>query len=75
MSDEPWKFFGYTAGTKPNLVAKILPTKFGVFFVICIMFYKKYVQYESNDNVIKYYGLVIPHDWDVSFEKFTHQWM
>ena len=26
--------------------------------------------YEYNDNVIKYYGSVIPHDWDVSFEKF-----
>ena len=22
-----------------------------------------------NDNVIKYYGSMIPHDWDVSFEK------
>ena len=24
----------------------------------------------SNDNVIKYYDSVIPHDWDVSFKKF-----
>ena len=24
------------------------------------MFFKKYVQYESNDNVIKCYGSVIP---------------
>ena len=32
--------------------------------------FKKYVQYEANDNVIKYYGSEIPHDWDVSFEKF-----
>ena len=32
-------------------------------------FFRKYVQYESNDNVIKYYDSVIPHDWDVSFEK------
>ena len=56
------------SGTKPNLVAKILATKFGVFFVIYIMF-SKYVQHEYNDNVIKYYGSVIPHDWDVNFEK------
>ena len=35
--------------TKPNLVAKILATKFGVFFVIYC--FKKYVQYESDDNV------------------------
>ena len=26
--------------------------------------------YESNDNVIKYYGSEIPYDWDVSFGKF-----
>ena len=32
--------------------------------------FKKNVQYESNNNVIKYYGSVIPHDWDVSFENF-----
>ena len=32
--------------------------------------FSKYAQYEYNDNVIKYYGSVIPHDWDVSFEKF-----
>ena len=25
-----------------------------------------------TDNVIKYYGTVIPHDWDVSFEKWSH---
>ena len=56
------------SGTKPNLVAKILATKFGVFFVIHVMF-SKYVQYESNDNVIKNYGAVIPHDWDTCFEK------
>ena len=30
----------------------------------------KIFQNESNDNVIKYYGSVIPHDWDMSFEKF-----
>ena len=24
----------------------------------------------SNDNVIKYYGSVIHHAWDVSFENF-----
>ena len=26
-------------------------------------------KYESNNNVIKYHGSVIPHDWDISFEK------
>ena len=30
----------YQSGTKPNLVAKILATKFGVFFVIHVMFSK-----------------------------------
>ena len=38
-------------------------------FLLYIYNVKKYVQYESNDDVIKYYGSVIPHDWDVSFEK------
>ena len=55
------------SGTKPNLVVKILATKFGVFLLYR---FQKYVQYESNDNVIKYYGSVILYDWDVSFEKF-----
>ena len=58
------------SGTKPNLVAKILSTKFGVFFVIMFSKILKYDWYESNDNAIKYYGSVIPHDWEVSFEKF-----
>ena len=57
------------SGTKPNLLAKILATKFVLFFLLHECF-QKYVQYESNDNVIKYHGLMIPHDWDVSFEKF-----
>ena len=30
----------YQSGTKPNLVAKILATNFGVFFVIYVMFSK-----------------------------------
>ena len=58
------------SGTKPNLVAKILATKFGVFFVIYNVFQKIYVHYEFDDNVIKYHGSVIPHDWDVNFQKF-----
>ena len=61
----------YQSGAKPNLVAKILATKLGVFF--CYIYnscFQKYVQYESNDNVIKYYGSEIPPDKDVSFEKF-----
>ena len=57
------------SGTKPNLEAKILATNW-VSFLLYIWCFKKYVQYESNDNVIKYYGSVIPHDWDVNFEKF-----
>ena len=32
--------------------------------------FQKYVLYESNNNVIKYYGLMIHHYWDMSFEKF-----
>ena len=40
------------SGTKPNFVAKILATKCGVF-LLYISSLKKYVQYESNDNVIK----------------------
>ena len=60
---------GNQFGTKPNLVAKILATKFGVFFVIYTMF-KKYVQYESNDNVINIVVQWFPMTWDVSFEKF-----
>ena len=30
----------HQSGTKPNLVAKILATNFGVFFVIYVMFSK-----------------------------------
>ena len=33
-------------------------------------YFQKYVHYESNNNVVKHYGSMIPHDWDVSFEKF-----
>ena len=59
------------SGTKPKLVAKILVTNFGVFFVIYVVFFFLNVQYESNKNVIKgYYGSGISHDWDMSFEKF-----
>ena len=49
--------FTKQSSTKPN---------FGVFLVIYIVLksFKKYVQYESTDNVIKYYGSVITHDWD-----------
>ena len=58
-------------GTKPNLIAKILATKFGgFFFVIYVLCFQKYVQNESDDNVIKYHGSEIPHDWGVSFAKF-----
>ena len=32
--------------------------------------FEKNVQYESNNNVIKHYGAVIPYDWDMCFEKF-----
>ena len=46
--------------TKPNLVAKILATKFGVFFFVIYIIFQKYIQYESNDNMMKYYGSVIP---------------
>ena len=50
------------SGTKPNLVAKILAAKFGVFlwYIEC---FEKYVQYESYNYVINYYG-------PLSFEKF-----
>ena len=47
------------SGTKPNLVAKILHTNFGVFFVIYVMFLK-YVQCMSNDNAMEYCGWGIP---------------
>ena len=30
----------------------------------------RYIKYESNDNMIKYNGSVITHDWDLSIEKF-----
>ena len=43
----------------PNLVSFLL--------YIC---FKEYAQYESNDDVIKYYDSVIWHNWDMCFEKF-----
>ena len=54
------------SGTKPNLVAKILPANVDVFFVIYAMFLK-YVQCMSNNNAIKYCGSGIPHSWGMSF--------
>ena len=36
---------------------------------VCVMF-SKYVQCGSNNNVIKYCGWGIPHNWDMSFGKF-----
>ena len=69
-----WPSCGTTieqSGTKPKLVAKNLPNNFCFFFVTyLIIFEKKYVQYDSDNNVIKYYGSVIPHNWDMSFQKF-----
>ena len=55
--------------TKPNLVAKILATSFGVFFVY-VMFSKICSMCRSNNNVIKYCGWEIFHNWDMSFGKF-----
>ena len=59
----------YQSGTKPNLVAKILAAKFGILFVIYVIF-QKYVQCASNNNVIKYCGWGIPHHWNMSFGNF-----
>ena len=56
------------SGTKPNLVAKFwLPTL--VFFVIYVMFSEICSMWVYN-NVIKYCGWGILHDWDMSFGKF-----
>ena len=68
ISEQDHHWFTEQSGRRPNLVAKILATKFGVFFNM--WYFQKYVQYESNDNVIKHYGSLIPHDWDMCFEKF-----
>ena len=57
------------SGTKPNLVAKILATNFGVFFCNIYNVFKKYVQCGSNNTVIKYCGWGIPPNWDISFGK------
>ena len=45
---------------------QILATKIGVFFVIFVI----YVQCGPNNNVIKYRGWGVPHNWDMSFGKF-----
>ena len=47
------------SGTKPDLVAKVLATKFGSFFYL----------YNALKNML-YHGSAIPHDWYMSFEKF-----
>ena len=58
----------YQSGSKPKLVAKFLVTNFGVFFCSIYNILKKYAQYhESDNNVIKYYGSLVPHDRDISF--------
>ena len=31
--------------------------------------FQKYIQYKSNNNVIKNHGSVVPYYWDISFEK------
>ena len=59
----------YITKKTPKLVAKILATNFGVL-LWNMQCFQKCVQYHSNNNVIKYYGSVLPHDWDMSFEKF-----
>ena len=41
-----------------------------LYIYIIIYWFQKHVHYESNDNVIKYYGSLIPHNWDMSFETF-----
>ena len=32
--------------------------------------FEKYVQYESDNDVTKYCGWGIPHNWDISFGNF-----
>ena len=49
--------------------SQILATNFGVFFMIYVMF-QKYVQCGSNNDVTKYCGWGIHHNWDMSFGKF-----
>ena len=47
-----------------------MATSFGIFLAIYVML-RKYVQYEHdecNNNMIKYHGSAIPHDWDMRFE-------
>ena len=56
-----WLSYTNQSGTKPNLVAN-----FGLFSVIC---FQKYVQCGSNNNVTKYCGWGIPHNWDMIFGK------
>ena len=57
------------SGTKPNLVAKVwLPTLVSsLWYMKC---FKKYVQCGSNNDVRKYCGCGIPHNWDMSFGNF-----
>ena len=41
-----------------------------LFLLYIVQCFQKCVQYESNDNVMKYYDSVITHDRDVNFAKF-----
>ena len=58
--------WSHQSGTKPNLVAKILATKFGSF---CGIYSALKNMFTINNDVVKYYGSVI-HAWYMSFEKF-----
>ena len=68
-----WPFFNWfhQSGTKPNFFCSqnFCYHLWCLFCNICRCF-QKYVQWGSDNNVIKYCGWGIPHNWDISFGKF-----
>ena len=62
----PWNL---SVWYKTKFGSQNLATKFGVFFMIYVMFHK-YVQCGSSNDGTKYCGCGIPLNWDMSFGKF-----
>ena len=68
-----WPFLNWfhQSGTKPNFFCSqnFCYHLWCLFCNVCRCF-QKYVQWGSYNNVIKYWGWGIPHNWDISFGKF-----
>ena len=72
-----WIIFKLISLVQNQIGSQILATNFGVFFMIYVMFSKICLMCSNND-VTKYCGCEIPHNWNMSqwvHWSAPHHWM